>query len=653
MKELANKKDLLRICLIFVLLIVPWLNANYFDNINAAIPSQEDLSFYEINPCKVSLVEFLLTNVNSIYQDHFFFRFNDYSSIKCFGRVTGVTLVNNGFYISIGTNALVNLILQSMFWITIFSFVKKDINQLNINKKNYLASITLISYFLVFVTYAERRFYESKFYYLNLSSTLSLLILFILFFFIVKFFVDTILPRFHNSINYLPFIYLLIAINSGFNFTFYSIIFMFFGLIGIFNKEQNKKLNKYYFVFSAFWIFNASGNFYFPPGKLRGFTSSIYEFNSVVSWSITFFLLFNGLLFFYRKNKNSLDINKLLKSFNIATISILTLGLIGANFPLVNFLNYYYFGQQKYGVKIQNPLSVNDWGEKVAWRGFYPSAESIGEFYGIIIILSIFCLLEIRKLTFLNSIGFLSALIGLYFSNNRAVMILIFLTIIYLLYEKTNISKTLKILTSISILVLVVLLIGFQNLKYSFSFTSDVMFAEALTYQLETPSSYLILLSSSFEENNFFYILISLISYFAYLLNRAELWGIFSARYNPTFLEVLVGTGPLNFGQLYSEIKIAETKSFLLPHSSLLSLILFAGLIGVLLLITFFLYKIIKHRNRLNSYGYILLFYIFINMIKNDTINYFSSFALYSFLTYMILSLRNKNLFNFSESKDS
>ena len=643
MKKLITKKDLLKICLIFILLIMPWFNANYFDEVTPATPSQEDLSFYEINPCKVSLIEFLNKNKNSIYQDHFFFRFDDYSSIKCFGRVTGVTLVNNGFYISIGTNALVNLLLQSIFWINIVSFIKKDGNQLKINKKYYFSGLVLLSYFLVFVIYAEKRLYESKLFYFNLSSSMSLFILFVLFFCIVKLLVDATLPRLHNLINYLPFIYLFISIISGFNLTFFSIIFMFFGVIALINKEYNKKLNKYYLFFAAFWIFNASGNFYFSPGKLRGFTSSIYEFNAVLSWSIIVFLLINGLLFFYRNNKSYLNINALLTSFSISSISILSLGLIGSNFPIVNFFNYYYFGQQKYGVKIQNPFALNEWGEKLAWRGSYPSAESVGEFYGITIILIIFSLLDLRKISLINSLGLISALFGLYFSNNRAVMILIFLVILFLVYEKTNINKALKIGLSISILTVIVILIGFQNLQYSFSYTSDVLFAEALTYQLEDSSSYLTYLNSSFEKKNIFYFIISFISYLAYLLNRAELWGIFSARYNPTFLEVLVGTGPLNFGQLYSEIKVGETKSFLLPHSSLLSLILFIGVLGVLLLFLLILFKIIKRRNRLNSYGYILLFYIFINMIKNDTVNYFSSFALYSFIVYIVLSIRNKS----------
>ena len=153
MKYLNIDKKLLRILLIAILLILPWFNGNYFDETSASIPSQEDLSFYEINTCNISLFEFLIKNPNSIYQDHFFFRFDDYSSIECFGKITGVTLVNNGFFVSVGTNTLLNLLIQSIFWITVFSFVPKDEKQLSIKKTHYFSSIILVSYFLTYIRF--------------------------------------------------------------------------------------------------------------------------------------------------------------------------------------------------------------------------------------------------------------------------------------------------------------------------------------------------------------------------------------------------------------------------------------------------------------------------------------------------------------------
>ena len=49
--------------------------------------------------------------------------------------------------------------------------------------------------------------------------------------------------------------------------------------------------------------------------------------------------------------------------------------------PYINFMNYYYFGQTKYGTDNQNLFS-DSWGVTEAWRAF-PSAETIGEFFAL------------------------------------------------------------------------------------------------------------------------------------------------------------------------------------------------------------------------------------------------------------------------------
>ena len=47
-----------------------------------------DLGFYEVNPCKISLFEFIIKNPNVMYQDHYFINTYDYSSISCFGKIS-------------------------------------------------------------------------------------------------------------------------------------------------------------------------------------------------------------------------------------------------------------------------------------------------------------------------------------------------------------------------------------------------------------------------------------------------------------------------------------------------------------------------------------------------------------------------------------
>ena len=150
----------------------------------------------------------------------------------------------------------------------------------------------------------------------------------------------------------------------------------------------------------------------------------------------------------------------------------------------------------------------------------------------------------------------------------------------------------------ISTLSLILLLIGYQNLNYAYSFTSQQIISEALNYSDENASSYLNLLVNNYENKTNYSYLFGFISYFAFLLNRAEVWGLFFSRYNPTFTEFIVGSGPLNFGQFYGEIQVSETKSFLLPHSSFLSLLLFIGIMGSLLLSLFFIFSLLKNKKK-------------------------------------------------------
>ena len=75
-----------------------------------------------------------------------------------------------------------------------------------------------------------------------------------------------------------------------------------------------------------------------------------------------------------------------------------------------------------------------------------------------------------------------------------------------------------------------------------------------------------------------------------------------------------------------------------MPHSSVLSYLLFFGLIGLILLITYLIYKIYSNKNILNKEQYFLVFFIIFNLIKSDSLNYLSSFVLYSFILLQYLT---------------
>ena len=121
---LRNRETLFKLVILIFLIIIPFSTSDYFDNVSPE-KITSDLRFYEINTCSISLFEFLFYNPNVIYQDHYKIRFNNYSSIGCFGQITGIDQIGYYFYISIGTNTLINLYLQSTIWLFLISFLPR------------------------------------------------------------------------------------------------------------------------------------------------------------------------------------------------------------------------------------------------------------------------------------------------------------------------------------------------------------------------------------------------------------------------------------------------------------------------------------------------------------------------------------------------
>ena len=79
----------IKIIFLLVVILIPFSISDFSDEIRPE-KITSDLRFYEINTCSISLNEFLIKNPNVIYQDHYKIRFNNYSSISCFGQITGI-----------------------------------------------------------------------------------------------------------------------------------------------------------------------------------------------------------------------------------------------------------------------------------------------------------------------------------------------------------------------------------------------------------------------------------------------------------------------------------------------------------------------------------------------------------------------------------
>lgn len=631
--------------LLSLIILVPWLNANYFDDIKPVELGTEDTSFYEINPCKVSLAEYIKTDFQSSFQNHYFFRYNNNSSISCFGKISGIALNNNTFYLSIGTNTFINLLLQGIFWTLLISLIKKDTQVIKVKHKNISLLLTVTLF--VFSIFSQERFYDEQFYLFDLRQWRTFLLISLAFLFIIKIFTDTAISRMESLINYTPFLFLFIGVLSGYNITFFSFPIIYLGFISIINL-RNKKINLTFLFFLLFWITNNKTGFTFNTDKLRGFSSSSFDTVSIIYWSLFFIVLINGLNFFYFKYSVYFNFENFLKNYSIASLIIFFLGLMVSNIPIINFLTYYFFGQQKYGVKHINPFLVDvmNNNEKIPWRGFYVSAESLGEFYGILICFLVYRFLKYKKINYLNIISLLTSCLGLYFANNKTVVILILLIILILTIKELKLPIGIKPVLVFLFFISFTLLVGSRNLTYPYEFSSLTLYEQALKYKNPSMvSSALSFFIEAFDSKNIFFYIFSFTGFISFLLNRSELWGIFIARYNPNLAEFIFGTSPLNFSKHYSEIKINEPGSLLLPHSSVLSFLLFIGFFGVLLSSIFILYKVYLSRKIINAFGYLLLLYILTNIFKSDSLNYFSSFVLYSQLFYMITKYENDDIF--------
>ena len=271
--------------------------------------------------------------------------------------------------------------------------------------------------------------------------------------------------------------------------------------------------------------------------------------------------------------------------------------------------------------------------------GVYTQVQNqLVNFFGIAIIFS-FILLRKNKLDKkLIYCSLVSSTLGLFFSDNRTVAVLCLAFLIYLYSENFKFKKFYFLSGGLFLLIILVSIAGFQNFQFPYNFTSTFIFNRALDFKVyyET-SSFLEYLNSNYIEKTFFSIIFGVFSTISFLLNRSELWAIFSARYNPTFLEALFGSGPLTFGQVYGEINIKETESFLLPHSSLISYIVFFGVIGLMILATLLIFNSISNKRRIGSIGIFIILYILINLLKNDSLNYLSIFTNYLLVLFLIM----------------
>ena len=622
-------KILTLIFLIFFL-ILPFTNGfDFFDSEIENITS--DLRFYEINTCSIPLFQFLNKNLNVVYQDHYKLRANNYSSIMCHGTLTGVDQIGYEFYISVGTNTFINIMSLSLISFMALSLTKKKIEILFPKIRLYLLSSVFTAFIFTFGIFSEKRFYSKSFYIFEFFEISQYIKLFFMFFFISIIYIYFLETRKENIIYLIPFLYLIPGVVSGTSLSIFFILFFNSGFIYLYSNFYKHKNSLFiYLIFVIIWswiasYYTADNNYYLDPDKTIGLAMTSYDIEGVVYSAILIIFIFFGIFNLSSENFESIDFSKILKNLSFTSILVIIVGVISANFPFFNFFFFYFSGQHKMGTLSKNLVSYNEWGEFIAWRGFLPSAETAGELFALNLLLY-FLIKGAKPKKIYELFTILLLIFGLAISNNRAAMFLLIAIVSFRIISKYK--KSLMIPLIIILLFSLIYIIGFQNFTYSIDFATNKISGVANDYSLKGfESSGLKTLNT---QSKIFNMVFSVISIFAFLINRSEMWGIFFARYNPSVLETLFGYGPFNLIKHYSENPIVPTSSFLLPHSSLLNSILFFGLIFSIYLIyklstlIYFLYV----QKKINLF--LICLFIFINLIKSDSILYIGPFVFFT-----------------------
>ena len=106
--KLLNQKYYFAFISIFTLL--PWYLSSISQKITPKSISIENLGFYQSNICDVSFFKVITTNIN--FRNIQFVGTN-VEDIRCYGKIMGMDLVADKFYMYVGTNIHINIFFQT------------------------------------------------------------------------------------------------------------------------------------------------------------------------------------------------------------------------------------------------------------------------------------------------------------------------------------------------------------------------------------------------------------------------------------------------------------------------------------------------------------------------------------------------------------
>lgn len=638
---------------LIILLFLPWMislnsNETAYPNI-----SKNSVPFYQSNTCDLSFFKFLIDNSDADFE----LRLDTPASLECFGKINGGDIVNEKVTVYLGTNINIDLITQSIFWLILFSFIPKS-KKFEIKYKNFyiLTYLTLIwmHYF------SEINFYDmySKTFSKNISNSFTLYSLLLTHYLISRVYLYLIESRYNNLINYIPYLFVFVGTYNSQNLNFYLISLSILGIVTLTKNNIFKIYSVFYIGIVYFWTSQSNKEInYFDIDKLKGFSSSSYNIESIFFWSVTYFLVLVAVLGIIKNTSTYLDVQLLTKNLLTSGFLVVLMSFIATLNPATNFYTYYYLGLNKSASNTLESVAGN------AWRGISASAESIGEFFAIVLMFTFFIKFLYKKegLTKFEIFLVLINFFGLYRSNNFSAFIsMIVICIIataIILVQNNKLKFSLVVFAIMAFPI--VLLLFFNN--YSIEESSRKLIKEGLEISYienletnefgQTPidqNRFLEFLNSQetldgvstslvyliekyhYSERNYLPNITSLISSTASQVNRSEKWGIFFGKYSPNSKTLMFGTGVNNLSSYYNSHLTKVNDGLVLPHSSFLSYLVFFGIFGILgllILIAFLVYKYKKD----HLYVFLTIF-LLINLLKNDSLLYFNNFVLYIFI---------------------
>ena len=486
---MIETKNSIKIFLLILIILLPWGMSNLQDDLNAKYIDSSTVGYYQINTCEISFIETLLKNG---FNQNVTYAIDHYSSIKCFGKINGVDQVGDSFKVAVGTNILINFLIQSFFWLLLASYIRKGEKKEFKNKM--FSTFSLITLFLLHL-FGENKFYQIGVRNFDLTTSLSnfFILSLILNFIIVIYFIWILFEyRLSNLILYLPFVFLLSSTFNYMNYNFLLLVFSFFGIQNLIESDFSKKYSLTYLSFCLFWLLHQNSNSYlFDVDKLRGFSNSSLNIPSVLFWMLSFYLLIHGIIYITKNSLQNIEPKVIVKNFLITGSLITFFGFLSAYSSIFNFFSYYYFGLNKRAMSELSSISGN------TWRGLAPSAESIGEFFAYSIFLFLFYVYKKQiKMTWLYAIFLLINIFGMIRANNvAAILSIIVLFIIFVVNQKMEV-KIRSIL--IFIIIIFLLILGF------FFSAREISISPQVSYEVASKSLILegLKYSNLFEGDN-------------------------------------------------------------------------------------------------------------------------------------------------------